>query len=374
MYFNLESGEGFLGDLLFWSARFIRYKLITLSNSKVKGKKDKKCVQNCLQALHTSPKNIQELEKICKEARNAGLLGVNTYANPILKFYSFMQSFCERYHSIKEIDEEILAEFLVSQTGGLSLASKKNYRIALLGLFGYIDKQNRDKNGLSHTYNIELKHISGTRGKSGQKLPAYLNTDELEKFLGGIDTLELSAKVRARDRLIVKMIVYTGIRVSEALHLRAKDITLDKDLYLLHIKGKGDKYRVVMIRACHIQSLLEEWLMLRSMIEVTDNLLFCNQKGGALTQAYLYRYVEKILQSVGIQKEKKGPHMLRHSFATLLYQKRHDLLLVQEALGHADLNTSRIYTHFDKNRLMEAASIMEDLKPHTPQDTQDTQE
>lgn len=57
--------------------------------------------------------------------------------------------------------------------------------------------------------------------------------------------------------------------------------------------------------------------------------------------------------------------MLRHSFATLLYQKRHDLILVQEALGHASLNTSRIYTHFDKQRLEEAANIWEKIK-NTP--------
>jgi len=53
--------------------------------------------------------------------------------------------------------------------------------------------------------------------------------------------------------------------------------------------------------------------------------------------------------------------MLRHSFATKLYQKNKDLILVQEALGHADLNTSRIYTHFDKDRLKAAASVMDDL-------------
>lgn len=53
--------------------------------------------------------------------------------------------------------------------------------------------------------------------------------------------------------------------------------------------------------------------------------------------------------------------MLRHSFATLLYQQKHDLVMVQEALGHADLNTSRIYTHFDKERLQEVVNAMDSI-------------
>jgi len=76
------------------------------------------------------------------------------------------------------------------------------------------------------------------------------------------------------------------------------------------------------------------------------------------SQAYIDRIIEKILMSAGIRKEKNGAHMLRHSFATLLYQKHTDLVLVQEALGHEDISTSRIYTHFEKNRLKKAADIM----------------
>ena len=81
-----------------------------------------------------------------------------------------------------------------------------------------------------------------------------------------------------------------------------------------------------------------------------------------LSQAYIYKNVENILKYVGIKKEKMGAHMLRHSFATLLYQRHKDLVLVQEALGHADLNTSRIYTHFDKDQLLKAASLMDELE------------
>ena len=70
-------------------------------------------------------------------------------------------------------------------------------------------------------------------------------------------------------------------------------------------------------------------------------------------EAFLYRkfmifYVRKLSN---INKSKKGPHFLRHTFASLLYMKSKDLVLVQEALGHADINTSRIYTHFDKDKL-----------------------
>ncbi|PAF52704.1 tyrosine-type recombinase/integrase [Helicobacter sp. 13S00477-4] len=352
MRYTLESAQEISSDLLFWCSRFIRYKLTTLSNTNVK---NKICISHCIEKLQKGISNISELENICKDARNAGFIGINVYSQPILKLYGYLQNF----HSMKDIDEEILSDFLAVMTSGLSAASKKNYRNAIIGLFKYIDKQNQDEKGNSYVYNIELKNIGGIKGKSGQKLPTYLNEFELEKFLNSIDTFEMSSKIRARNRLIIKMIVYTGIRVSEALNLKAKDMILEKDVYLLNIKGKGNKYRMVMIKASHIYNLLEEWLLLRSKIEVKDGLLFCNQKGHPLTQAYIYRNVEEILFSAGIQKEKKGAHMLRHSFATLLYQKRHDLVLVQEALGHADLNTSRIYTHFDKNRLYEAASIMD---------------
>ncbi|GAA7731078.1 tyrosine recombinase XerH [Helicobacter pylori] len=341
-------------NLLLWIGRFLRYKCTSLSNSQVK---DQNKVFECLNELNQACSSSQ-LEKVCKKARNAGLLGINTYALPLLKFYEYAQKLSLK--SLKSIDEVMLAEFLSIYTGGLSLATKKNYRIALLGLFSYIDKQNQDENEKSYIYNITLKNISGVNQSAGNKLPTHLNNEELEKFLEGIDKIEMSAKVRARNRLLIKIIVFTGMRSNEALQLKIKDFTLENGCYTILIKGKGDKYRAVMLKAFHIESLLKEWLIERELYPVKNDLLFCNQKGSALTQAYLYRQVERIINFAGLRREKNGAHMLRHSFATLLYQKRHDLILVQEALGHASLNTSRIYTHFDKQRLEEAASIWEE--------------
>ncbi|UOS69642.1 tyrosine recombinase XerH [Helicobacter pylori] len=350
----LEELKDPIENLLLWIGRFLRYKCTSLSNSQVK---DQNKVFECLNELNQAC-SASHLEKICKKARNAGLLGINTYALPLLKFYEYTKKISLK--SLKSIDEVLLAEFLSVYTGGLSLATKKNYRIALLGLFSYIDKQNQDENEKSYIYNITLKNISGVNQSAGNKLPTHLNNEELEKFLEGIDKIEMSAKVRARNRLLIKIIVFTGMRSNEALQLKIKDFTLENGCYTILIKGKGDKYRAVMLKAFHIESLLKEWLMERKLYPVKNDLLFCNQKGNALTQAYLYKQVERIINFAGLRREKNGAHMLRHSFATLLYQKRHDLILVQEALGHASLNTSRIYTHFDKQRLEEAASIWEE--------------
>ncbi|WRA25367.1 tyrosine recombinase XerH [Helicobacter pylori] len=350
----LEELKDPVENLLLWIGRFLRYKCTSLSNSQVK---DQNKVFECLNELNHACSS-SHLEKVCKKARNVGLLGINTYALPLLKFYEYAQKLSLK--SLKSIDEVMLAEFLSIYTGGLSLATKKNYRIALLGLFSYIDKQNQDENEKSYIYNITLKNISGVNQSTGNKLPTHLNNEELEKFLESIDKIEMSAKVRARNRLLIKIIVFTGMRSNEALQLKIKDFTLENGCYTILIKGKGDKYRAVMLKAFHIESLLKEWLIERELYPVKNDLLFCNQKGSALTQAYLYKQVERIINFAGLRREKNGAHMLRHSFATLLYQKRHDLILVQEALGHASLSTSRIYTHFDKERLKEAASIWEE--------------
>jgi integrase/recombinase XerD len=182
-----------------------------------------------------------------------------------------------------------------------------------------------------------------------------MNKSEIDRFLSAIDDFEFSENIAYRNRLILKIIIYTGIRVSEILNLKLKDMFKEDNVYVLQIKGKGNKPRIVMIKSSIIEDELKHWLEMRVC---NSDLLVCNKAGNRLTQAYVSRIVENILISAGIRKEKNGAHMLRHSFATLLYQKHHDLILVQEALGHADINTSRIYTHFDKERLKATIDLM----------------
>ena len=349
MRYELDFNNTFEKTFLFWIERFIRNKLTTLSNRQVN---DKQKLAAIIQLLVKGTKSIDELSIIVKEARNIGLSGINTYFNPLFKLYNFALNL--GLASMKEIDEELLSDFLASETSALSDASKKNHRIALLALFSYIDKQNENEDGTSYLFKIELKNWGGLSGKSGTKLPSFMNKVEIDKFLNAIDTFGFTENIAYRNRLILKIIIYTGIRVSEILNLKMKDMFKEENVYLLQIKGKGNKPRVVMIKSSIIENNLKHWLDMRVC---NSDLLVCNQKGERLTQAYVSRIVENILISAGIRKEKNGAHMLRHSFATLLYAKHHDLILVQEALGHADINTSRIYTHFDKDRLYKTTEI-----------------
>lgn len=343
MKYPLDFEKTFEQNLLFWLSRFIRNKITTLSNSKVTNK-DK--LTQIIKELINGFDSMKNLKLKVKELRNIGLNGINVYFIPLEKLYIFLKTFGAA--SMKEIDEELLSDFLIAETTQLADATKKNYRIALISFFGYVDKQNEDDNGSSYRYGIELKNWGGLSGKSGTKLPSFMNKEEVNRFIEAIDKHVFSLKIASRNRLIIKVILYTGIRVSEALSINMKDFNRDNDAYMIQVRGKGNKPRLVMIKESIIKRDLEDWLQIRCC---DNNLLFCNQKGTPLSQAYMYTMVEKILLEAGIRKEKNGSHMLRHTFATLLYQKSKDLILVQETLGHADINTSRIYTHFDRSKL-----------------------
>ncbi|EAU00511.1 MULTISPECIES: tyrosine-type recombinase/integrase [Campylobacter] len=351
MKYALDCKGSFEKSMLFWLIRYVKFKLSSLSNKELR---EPATLASVNYALNREIKTINELDGLVKTARNAGLTGINTYFNPLKKIYEALCFY--ELDSLKRIDEELLSEVLASVTGGLSDASKKNYRISVINFFSFLDKQN-EEDGKSHVFDVNLKHWGGISGSKGQKLPEFMSEEEVKKFLNAIDTADFKVNTN-RNRLIIKIIVFTGIRVSEALNLKRKDISEDGELYVIRIRGKGNKYRIVMIKRALIEDLLD---MIAINYINKEGYLFINKKGTRLTQAYVSRIVEQILFRAGIRKEKNGAHMLRHTFATLLYKKQKDLVLVQEALGHASLNTSRIYTHFDNDKLKLAAQVAQDL-------------
>ena len=350
----MDAKQQFDKSLLFWLDRFVKSKLTSLSNRHVE---DNTKLSMIIGKLNQGTSSMEELKNLTKDARQIGLIGINLFINPLEKLYYHLIPM--HLQSLKEIDEELISEFLASQTGSLSDATKKNYRMSIVLFFKFIDKNNEDTHGSSYQFQIELKNWGGLGGKRGEKLPAHMHQEELKRFFQAIETTEFKSYSQAKNRLLIKTILYSGIRVSEALNLKIKDIVRDGEYFIFQVKGKGNKPRIAMIKAEYLEKDFNEWFKIRNNASA---LVFQSRTGKPLTQAYVSYIMDKILLQAGIRKEKNGAHMLRHTFATLLYQKNRDLILVQEALGHADLNTSRIYTHFDKERLKIAADTMEGLQ------------
>ena len=244
MRYPVDCESNFSKTYLFWLSRFIRNKITSLSNRQVT---DKDRLAQIIQKLIKGLDNIENLKILVKEVRNIGLIGINLYYLPLEKLYNYLIRFGAG--SMKEIDEELLSDFLASETSSLSDATKKNYRIALISFFGYLDKQNEEENGNAYRFSIELKNWGGLSGKGGTKLPSFMNNEEVQRFIQAIDKYPFNKPyVGARNRLVIKIILYTGIRVSEAININIKDFTKDGDAYIIQVRGKGNKPRVVMIK------------------------------------------------------------------------------------------------------------------------------
>ncbi|EKQ7380741.1 tyrosine-type recombinase/integrase, partial [Campylobacter coli] len=251
MKYPLDCEENFEKSFLFWLAKYVKFKLNSLSNKELK---NPKALAEVNFALTRGVKNIEELDALAKKARNAGLNGVNTYFNPLKKVFEYLNFY--KLHSLKQIDEELIVEVLASITGALSDASKKNYRIAVINFFDFLDKQN-EEDEKAHIFNIVLKNWGGITGSKGAKLPEFMNEDELKKFLEAIENSDFKNNT-IRNKLIIKIIIFTGIRVSEAINIKLKDISEENELYIIRIRAKGNKYRVVMIKKELIEHLLKD--------------------------------------------------------------------------------------------------------------------
>ncbi|WP_245945802.1 tyrosine-type recombinase/integrase [Helicobacter didelphidarum] len=362
--YQLNQKEGFEVSLKFWIERFFYTKLMKLSAHRVKDKAEFACIIQEIQS--GGRQSIENIITLCKKARKIGLLGINTYANPLFVFYRHCVTI--GFQDMCEIQNDNIQEFLSIYTTNLSLTTIRNYRFALNNFFDFIQKNNILENGATHIYNIELL---GSNQSFKQELPEYLTQDELQRFLEALQKYDLGQKrvnpvIRLRNQLIILMIAYSGARVSEILCLNFKDVSSEKDYYVLRLHGKGNKMRVVYISRFLLESYYQEWIELRSHFSYVNETmpLFINHKLQTPTQPYIYVIIENLLANIGIRKAKNGAHLLRHSFATMLYTKSKDLVLVQETLGHSSIETSRIYTHFDNNKLKHAANVIsENIHP-----------
>ncbi len=183
--------------------------------------------------------------------------------------------------------------------------------------------------------------------KRWRALPDVLTVDEVTRLLAAPS---LDEPLAFRDRAMLELAYGAGLRVSEWITLGVRDLMLEEGL--LRVFGKGSKERLVPIGRTAIGAVAIYVRELRPRLErgAGKGVLFLNARGEPLTRMGAWKILRKYVEQSGIAKH-VSPHTLRHSFATHLLEGGADLRAVQEMLGHADISTTQIYTHVDREYL-----------------------
>ena len=183
--------------------------------------------------------------------------------------------------------------------------------------------------------------------KRWRDLPDVLSVDEVERLLAAPT---LDDALCFRDRAMLELAYGAGLRVSEWMSLQVKDVLLNEGL--VRVFGKGSKERLVPIGRSAIGALAIYLRELRPELERGEGkgLVFLNARGQGLSRMGAWKMLRKHVDRAKITKH-VSPHTLRHSFATHLLEGGADLRAVQEMLGHADISTTQIYTHVNRDYL-----------------------
>jgi integrase/recombinase XerD len=178
-------------------------------------------------------------------------------------------------------------------------------------------------------------------------LPETLHASELVKLLESIDP---SLPLGRRDLAILEMFYSSGLRLSELCKSRLE--MMDFDEGFLRITGKGGKTRVVRVGNKAREAVTDYLTQERPKLvnQKTSSYIFLSVRGGPLSPDRVRQIVKERAKFAGIEQN-IYPHLLRHSFATHLLEGGADLRVIQELLGHADISTTQIYTHVDRQRL-----------------------
>jgi integrase/recombinase XerD len=262
---------------------------------------------------------------------------LEAYSRDIGRYLNHLEK--EGLRSLQQVSPMTVASFISGlKDAGLSPRSRARTLSALRMFHRFLIIENHC--ALNPTAIIEAP-------KAGGKLPSVLTSREVESLLSA--PFEANG-TGIRDRAMLELLYATGLRVSELVNLRTRDLNLDAGF--LVTLGKGDKERLVPVGESARSALAEYMEIVRPGQDKKGNspYLFLTRLSERMTRQAFWNIIKKRALSSGIVKN-ISPHTLRHSFATHLLENGADLRSVQIMLGHADLSSTQIYTHVTRERL-----------------------
>jgi len=266
---------------------------------------------------------------------------VNSYRIDIEKFLDFCLE--KKISNIIKVDKKVLENYLqYLNERGISTLSQARYLSSLRSFFNFlIGKGEINFNPLDKIDSPKVK----------RNLPDVFTVEEVFKLLDSIPTENC---LGIRDKALLEVLYACGLRVSELINLKQRDIYPNEGV--IKVWGKGSKERIVPIGSSALKwiRIYQEkcrHMLLRNNNDVGD-ILFLNARGGKLSRMGVWKIIRHYALLVGLG-ERVHPHIFRHSFATHLLEGGADIRIVQEMLGHSDISTTQIYTHLTKDYLIE---------------------
>ena len=153
---------------------------------------------------------------------------------------------------------------------------------------------------------------------------------------------------------IAVLLLHTGLRVSELTNLKLSNVDLERSQ--IKITRKGSKEQYLHLNGEVVKALVS---YLHSRPQAQNGRFFVGTKGQNLSRTYVYEVVRRCLKLAGINKGKQGPHLLRHTFCTRLYQKGASPFVIKQLAGHKSLNTTMRYIRIENKEQSEALDKLE---------------
>jgi integrase/recombinase XerD len=264
---------------------------------------------------------------------------INAYRRDLYKYAKYLEEGRKRLH-FDEVDKSDIRDYMMIQKEkGLSANSVSRNLVAIKVLHRFLVRDKYIKEDVSSILESP---------KLWKHLPQILSLSEIEQML---EKPNLRNWMGIRDKAVLELMYATGVRVSELVNLEVGNINLE--VGFIKCIGKGNKERVIPLGRKAQEALRRYITKTRPRLLKTDSAnkyLFLSRLGKKISRQSFWKIIKKYALLAGIKKD-ITPHTLRHSFATHLLERGADLRIVQEMLGHADISTTQIYTHVDKERL-----------------------
>ncbi len=259
---------------------------------------------------------------------------VESYGRDLHRYFEYMGT-----KKPDDISQSDVATFLSHlSTAGISTPSIARSLAAVRGLHKYL---------MTDGFATTDPTINLDTPRGWKRLPKTLSNGDVDALL---DQPDPATAIGLRDKAMLELLYATGLRVSELVGLKLRDINLERGFLI--IIGKGSKERAVPMGESAMASV-QEYLdrVRRTLLSgVESDYLFISSKRRGITRQMFWERIRYYAVKAGIQGT-VSPHTLRHSFATHLLDNGADLRAVQAMLGHSDISTTQIYTHVSRERL-----------------------